>query len=728
MAARSSAAAALRRILHTALLALGIGVAACALAEPRYALVIGNGGYARAPLGNPPHDASAIARVLTKAGFNVDLKLDVTQKQMQDAIAALGSKLRGDAVGLFYFAGHGVQVRGHNYLIPVGADVQRESDVLARTVDVQQMLDRMGRARNRMNVVILDACRDNPFSVDGRSGTGGLSQLDAPTGSLIAFATAPGQVASDGKGANGLYTQHLLANIERSGTSIEEVFKRVRLGVRLDSNGAQVPWESTSLDVDFSFFPGAPGAAARTTLPAPPGVDEIARAELGYDLLRQRKFDAAEREFRVLASNPGAEVALMGQEGLAEAMLARGNPQGALAQANAIIAKAPARTAPYLIRGRALAVEGRPQDSAASFQTAAGPKTNADFWWQKAGALVAVGNQQARHDPRLAVQTYERAAKEDPKSVDALSNLAVALNQSGDPQRSRAVLEKALAIDPDDAVAAALLRQVRDSLAERDDLARQRYIDDTVKELSARFRNPPPKAAPPADDWTSPALALTVLPFSDQSLASLTGGRIGVDGLIQQALIHELQSRGWTIVERRLLDKLMNEINLGSSALADPDTQIRLGRVLAARLMVSGTLTGDAVALRAIDTETTRLALVRSEPAGDPVDPQRVAAKIADELARTIRDKYPLKGRVVQMDGERAIINLGRKQGVVAGQSFNVLGAPEPIELNGRVLGYKDTKVAQVTVAQVDELLSYVRIDTPGVTLAKQQRVIARGE
>jgi tetratricopeptide (TPR) repeat protein len=723
-----------RRLVRFALFVAECLAAVAALAtEPRFALVIGNGSYAAAPLANASNDASAVARVLQKAGFAVDLKLNASQKQMQDGIVALGAKLRGDAVGLFYFAGHGVQLHGRNYLIPVGSAIQRESDIVARTVDVQQLLDRMGNAHNRMNVVILDACRDNPFSADGRAGAGGLSQLDAPTGSLIAFATAPGQVASDGKGVNGLYTQHLLANIERTGTPIEEVFKRVRLGVRLDSNGAQIPWESTSLDVDFYFFPGAPDrAAAQTTLPPPPGVEEIARAELGYELLRQRKFDAAEREFRTLAQSPNTEVALMGQEGLAEALLARGNPQAALAEANAIIAKAPARSAPYLIRGRALAVEGRARDSAASFQTAADPKTSADFWWQKAGALVAVGNDQRKQDPKLAVKTYERAAREDPKSVDALSNMAVALNESGDPQRARAALEKALAIDPKDAVAAALMRQVRDSLAERDDLARQRYVDDTVKELSARFRNPPAKSAPPADDWTSPALALTVLPFADQSLASLTGGRIGVDALIQQALIQELQARGYTIVERRLLDKLMNEINLGSSALADPDTQIRLGRVLAARLMVSGTLTGDAagsaVAVRAIDTETTRLALVRSEPAADPVDPAQVAAKIADDIARTIKDKYPLKGRVVEMDGERAIINLGRKQGVVAGQTFNVLGPPVPIEMNGRVLGYKDAKVAQVTVSQVDELLSYVRVDTPGVTLAKQQRVIARSE
>jgi len=593
-------------------------------AETRLALVIGNSGYSGAPLANAANDAQAVAKVLQRAGFDVDLKLNASQRQMQDAIANLGRRLSKDGVGLFYFAGHGVQIHGRNYLVPVGAEIRREADVPTFAVDVQQMLDRMGGARNRMNVVILDACRDNPFAGNGKAGAGGLSQLDAPTGSLIAFATAPGAVASDGKGANGLYTQHLLANIERPGTPIEEVFKRVRLGVRLDSNGGQIPWESTSLEADFSFFPDSGGRRNTVTpsLPPPPAVELIAHAELGYDLLRRGKLDAAESEFRSLAANAHPDVALMGREGLAEVMLSRGNVLAAIAEANDIISKSPGRSAAYLIRGRALAASGNVQEGGAAIQMAAGAKTDADFGWQKSNALVAAGNQQRKADPAAAAKTYEKAVRENPKSVEALSNLAVALNESGNAKRSSEVLEKALALDPNDAMTVALLRQVRESLAERDDRARQAYIDDTVKELSARFRSPAGKAAAPVDDWTSPVLALTVLPFQDNTLASLTG-RIGMEGLLQQAVIQELQARGLPIVERRLLDKVMAEIKLGSSELADQDTQIRLGKVFAARLMISGALNSDgnavSVGVRAIDTETTRLALVRSERGGEPL-------------------------------------------------------------------------------------------------------------
>ena len=148
--------------------------------------------------------------------------------------------------------------------------------------------------------------------------------------------------------------------------------------------------------------------------------------------------------------------------------------------------------------------------------------------------------------------------------------------------------------------------------------------------------------------------------------------------------------------------------------------------------MVSGALNSDgnalSVAYRAIDTETTRLALVRTDKGGEPVKIEQLAATVADAVARTIKEKYPLKGRVVGMDGPRAILNLGRKHGLVAGQTFNVLGRGEAIESNGRVLGYKEVKLAQLTVTEVDELLAYAKVDNAAGAIEKQQRVIARNE
>lgn len=164
--------------------------------------------------------------------------------------------------------------------------------------------------------------------------------------------------------------------------------------------------------------------------------------------------------------------------------------------------------------------------------------------------------------------------------MDALSNLAVALNQAGQPARAKTVLERAQALNPADAMVLALVRQTQQALADEQDRARQNYVDDAVKELAARFRAPParPAAAGAADDWTSPVLALSVLPFRGPSTEPGTG-RVGMDILLQEELIRELQQRGYTIVERRLLDKVLAEVKLGSSELADADTQIRLGKL-----------------------------------------------------------------------------------------------------------------------------------------------------
>jgi len=705
--------------------------------EPRHALVVGNANYATAPLINSANDAAAVAKVLERAGFTVDLKLNASQKQLQDAVTAFGDRLKNGGAGLFYFAGHGVQIKGRNFMMPVGTDIKREDEVPYKAVDVQQVLDKMETAKNRINVVILDACRDNPFARSTRSGGGGLSQVDAPIGSLVAFATSPGSVASDGRGSNGLYTQHLLANMERPGLPIEEIFKRVRLGVRLDSNGGQVPWESTSLEGDFYFFTPSPTAkTGPTLLPPPPGIELIARAERGYELLRQGQLDDAERLFRALAGAGHPEVAWMGREGMAEVLLTRGDSPAALIEANDIIAKAPTRSAAYLIRGRALAAAGQAPQAQAALQQAAGSQTSADFSWQKASALVAVGNTQRKQDPQAAIKTYEKASRENPQSVEALSNLAVTLNETGQSARAKQVLERAQALDPADAMTAALMRQTQEALADEQDRARQTYVDDAVKELAARFRNPTarPASAGAPDDWTSPVLALSVLPFQDNTMPGSTG-RIGIETLVQQELIRELQNRGFTIVERRLLDKVLAEVKLGSSDLADQDTQIKLGRVLAARMMVSGVLSTQGsngttltAAVRAIDTETTQLAMVKSERSTGLPNPTELAASIAKQVAQTVQDKYPLKGRIVSVEGDRAIINLGKKHGLSAGQSFNVLSRGEPIELNGRVLGYRENRIAQVTVTEVQELLAFGRIAEVKSPLEKNQRVIARKE
>jgi len=226
------------------------------LRAPKQALVIGNSRYKQSPLKNPVNDANGMAAALKSTGFDVTLGLELSGRDMAEAMRAYAASLiKARAVGLFYFAGHGVQLAWRNYLIPVDAEILDVAQLRERAIDVNSLIEGIRKAGNPMNIIILDACRDNPFGADTRLEQRGLSQLDAPPGTLLAYATAPGNTAVDGEGENGLYTEHLLQEIRVPEAKVEDVFKRVRLGVRRRSKGQQIPWESTSLEEDFWFIP-----------------------------------------------------------------------------------------------------------------------------------------------------------------------------------------------------------------------------------------------------------------------------------------------------------------------------------------------------------------------------------------------------------------------------------------------------------------------------------------
>ncbi len=219
--------------------------------EPRLALVIGNGTYRDQPLKNPVNDAKATAASLRKLGFTVIERTDAGKTAMEAAILEFGEKLRAGGVGLFYYAGHGIQSGGRNYLLPVDVTITTEASVRVFGVEASLVMDLMSDARNRANVVILDACRNNPFVVAVRGLGKGLAAIDAARGTMIAYSTAPGMVAADGDGANSPYTTGLLKALDRPGLKAEEVFKQVRVHVADATKGAQTPWESSSLTGDL---------------------------------------------------------------------------------------------------------------------------------------------------------------------------------------------------------------------------------------------------------------------------------------------------------------------------------------------------------------------------------------------------------------------------------------------------------------------------------------------
>lgn len=253
---------ALHRLLPLAgllLLTLGTATQANASASPRYALIIGNGDYASiGALPNPTADARLISETLDELGFETTLALDTSQYDMKKAIAEFGRTLRNadkSAVGFFYYAGHGVQADGRNYLLPIEATPADKADLDLMGVEANWVLRQMESAGNRTNIIVLDACRNNPFVASNRSLGRGLAQIDAPTGSFISYATAPGKVALDGDGNNSPFSEALAKALPTPGLPIEQIFKQVRVNVIKSTQGAQIPWDSSSLVEDFYIKP-----------------------------------------------------------------------------------------------------------------------------------------------------------------------------------------------------------------------------------------------------------------------------------------------------------------------------------------------------------------------------------------------------------------------------------------------------------------------------------------
>jgi uncharacterized caspase-like protein len=231
-------------------------------AEPRLALLIGNAVYRTQPLTNTVPDVRLMASSLRSVGFEVIALEDANLEQMLKAVNTFSTQLaQRKGVGLFYFAGHGMQLGGDNFLIPVDSSMAREEEVRARSLNAQEVLDKMRRAGNRLNLVLLDACRDNPFPRSTRSAATGLARMDASLGMLIAYATAPGAVAEDGRASNSPFSKHFAAQLREPGLRIEDVLKRVRTAVREETKGRQITWDNSALEGDFYFVP--PGAQAK---------------------------------------------------------------------------------------------------------------------------------------------------------------------------------------------------------------------------------------------------------------------------------------------------------------------------------------------------------------------------------------------------------------------------------------------------------------------------------
>ena len=263
-----------------------------AKADGRVALVVGNSNYRyTAPLANPVNDAKLVAETLRRIGFKLvggGPVLDVDKAQFDAAVQQFGSELTGAEVGLFYYAGHGVEVRGANYLVPAGAKLGREADIDFQMLNASLVLRQMEGAGTKLNIAVLDACRDNPFGGSFRSPSRGLAPMQAPEGTIIAYATQPGNVAEDGDGANSPFAAALASVLPRPGLEAAEAFNEIALKVKKDTRGRQLPWLAHSPIEGKFYFAGGVGSAGAVAKAAaepafaPGAVSDAVRLEVAF--------------------------------------------------------------------------------------------------------------------------------------------------------------------------------------------------------------------------------------------------------------------------------------------------------------------------------------------------------------------------------------------------------------------------------------------------------------
>jgi peroxiredoxin/tetratricopeptide (TPR) repeat protein len=456
----------------------------------------------------------------------------------------------------------------------------------------------------------------------------------------------------------------------------------------------------------------------------------VAQIGYAYGLLKQNKFNEAEAIFRTASVDPRRDMTARGHEGLAEVALAAGDLDKALAEADAALNIAPNRTVALMAKAQVHAARGNNKAAEDAIAMASSSTAVADFSWQSAQAVIARGNLLRKISPQIALSAYKEATDVNPFAADALVNQSTVLQATGDTAQALEVLRNAAERAPKDRAVLAMLRQAEQASRQKMDLERQKYIDESVKDLVARFKEQrSTKPARPTDEWTSQAMAISILDFQTNGDTELLG-KVGMEKLLLQEISQALLNQGVTVVDRAILEKLLAELKLGSSELADPDTQLRLGRIMAARLITTGAFTGagqnKAVSMRMIDTETTHIAYSTTKR-NISIDPVSLAEEMALAVVKNVREKYPLKGRIAVADDDKAIvINLGKKHGAQAGQLFNVLGEGVPIELNGRILGYREAKLGQLEITTSEDLMSYAKVVEKTGNWGKNQKIILK--
>ncbi len=446
------------------------------------------------------------------------------------------------------------------------------------------------------------------------------------------------------------------------------------------------------------------------------GEDATAAKELnGHILVAEGKLDEAEKEFGEIGADAG----------LAKVALERGDLEGAIAAAD----KAGDNGYAQAVKGEALIKSGELEKAETSLAAAASAEIPE---WQKSEAVNSQGRlAQANGDIDKAVEQYAKAQSLDQYNVEALSNEGAAYRERGgenDLVLAKETLEKAAAIRPDE-MTGLMLQQVKTELEEANDIKKGELIKSLITDLSKRYEELKAKGeAEPTDDWTSRPVVLAFLP--GETKGKTVFDRAGTDMVLQREIEVQAQGKnGIQVVERVMLDKLLQELNLGSSELASGDTQRRLGQVLSAGhlgFIDFAQVGADTMLyLRLIDSETTGIFFQASQKIDDSKPTETVAA-VVNALAEKLASTEPLQGLIADAAANDAvIINLGKKHGVQTGTEFKILQDGDPIEVGGKVIAHRQKPVGKLTLTTVEEdyAIGTASNLTEGVTLAKEMKV-----
>lgn len=453
--------------------------------------------------------------------------------------------------------------------------------------------------------------------------------------------------------------------------------------------------------------------------------NDQAVAVKGYAALKAGKASEAEQTFARLAKGKG-KAEILGKEGLAAVYARQGKADKALTLASEVEKKAPERAYAHVVKADVLYSQNKKQEAKAEYE-AATKKPEAETF-QKAVAYNKLGRLYASvKDYKASRNLYDQAVALDPYYVEAMANKGVTYEKEGKWDKALESYQQGQTVDSRDDYSRVLAARALEMLEYQKDAARKDRVERLVKDLAQRFREQA-KRPKPEDTWTSPPMVMGFVDFQEQGGLS---ERDGMSIVLTSQLADQLKASGRVkVVDRVLLERLLEELNLGSSELADPETSLKLGKVLAARVLGTGTIfnlaEGTMLNMRLLDTETTSVAKVITMRMQSGMPQPQDIFQLNRQILGTLIKEYPLRAYVVEVKDSEAMINIGSDQGVVAGTRFDVVEDAKEVEYKGKKLKSESKVMGLLEVTRTEPGLAWCRIISKTKPIARDDKIIEK--